>query len=188
MAWFEAFVPIDARPPCRPDPHPSSRRMHVRTRAEPGRSTLFAQTTPARAHTRTRPGQHGRCACTNEPGVPYVRTRSPHRHGRSAPTNPPRARPNPTPPLRPAAVPASRHHRTLPDLAALGLPSRRGPCSTVRHSARRPLPPRQRRPRLHGRDMGWCEAFDPSDERPPWRRTHPQSPVARTREPCLVGL
>src|SRR3954462_15003883 len=70
--------------------------------------------------------------------------------------------------LRARATFASSRTTPLPPArGALGLPSRRGPWSTVQRSARRFLPPRQRRTRLRRRFMGSFKAFGPIATRPP---------------------
>ena len=125
MAFCKAFDPIDESPPWRPDPHPSCRRTHARTRATPVRPALFAQTISARAH--PNPAQRPRIAFLHERiRSLHARTRALNRSGQIA--RAPRTS-EPDPAARPSDMPAfpprpeQGRLRTIPTSFALGRPS-----------------------------------------------------------------
>ena len=70
MAWCKVFNPINASPPCRPLPHPSSRRAHART---PRRG--FRANGPCPPPRHLGPTHHGRPGSCRERNHPrHVRT------------------------------------------------------------------------------------------------------------------
>ena len=92
MAWCKAFAPIDASPPCRPDPPPSARRAHARSRATPGRSSFRTNDFNPR---------------TFEPSATAA-------YQSSVQTNPPLARPNPRSSRQRLTARTPGHERTQP--------------------------------------------------------------------------
>ena len=179
MAWCKAFDPIDESPPWRPDPHASSRRAHVRTRAARGRSAFFARTISTRAQ--TNPGQRPQIAFLHERiRFLHVRTRAPARTGRNARTNSPATRPNPSHPSRTCRTVRTNSGNARPN------PSRPLPpplSATPDHSAK--PPPRRRTSVLPARTpepeppsaRHFPPCRHPSDHLPP--QPHPRHPTAR---------